>query len=534
MASRFDAAIEATVEAIRGSRRVRVWLRSLRWCGDSVGPSTDLAVKDRALLLESGSEAIVLFLLVAKDRDTGARPIHLPLSIAFVRFDPTALELEAARESIYVMEAERREPYTKFVLEAFRRGTKLRTEAGDTLTFRGEPMGGFRSMSPISDDESSNLLLRIVAGSGEVVLKSYKLLDTGNREPEVLGRLHARDFAHVARFLGEMHLGGGKDRLVLGILTEYVDAIDLFTSLRESWRRSLGDEGSIAELADASRRLATDLGTATAALHDALIDRHPSPWRTEVFSREDFRDAFKASTRFLGSAVRRLGQLAHSSDATLVDSVRHARATLLEHRGAIEATLRSLEENVGGTKSIVHSDLHLAQVLRRHSDGALLFIDFEGEPGRAPGSRSEKSPGLRDVATMVRSLAYLRHYALRDFEGRKVAGDPASPDESSSEIASTQMVRDRLLTWEQQMVDLFTRAYLERSTLYEGLETSQANRLIRSWAMEKALYELDYELRHRPENFPIPLDGILSLATPSPGVRRSPVRNPSRTHARSE
>src|SRR5688572_12070739 len=326
MASRFDAAIEATVQAIRGSRRVRMWLRSLRWCGESVRPTTDLAVKDRAILVESGTEAIVFFLLVARDQDTGARPIHLPLSIAFARFDPTALELETGRESIYVMQAERRDSYAKFVLEAFRQGTKLRTEAGDTLTFRGDPMGGFRSISPMSEGETSNLLLRIVTGSGGVVLKSYKLLDTCNREPEILGRLHARSFPHAARFLGELHLGGGEDRLVLGILTEYVDAVDLFTWLREAWRRALGNEDVTTELAAASRRLASDLGAATAALHDALIDRHPGPWRTEVFSEEDFRGTFKDSTRFLGSALRRLGQLAHSADPVLVESVRHSRA----------------------------------------------------------------------------------------------------------------------------------------------------------------------------------------------------------------
>jgi predicted trehalose synthase len=75
------------------------------------------------------------------------------------------------------------------------------------------------------------------------------------------------------------------------------------------------------------------------------------------------------------------------------------------------------------------------------------------------------------------------------------------------------------MVWEQQMMEQYSRSYLERSTLYEGLGMPVANRLIRSWALEKALYELDYELRYRPENFPIPLDGILSLAIPSSEVR---------------
>lgn len=502
MASRFDAAVQATVEAIRRSRRVRSWLRSLRWCGDSVRPSTDLAVKDRAVLLESGSEAIVLFLVVARNPREGTRPIHLPLSIAFRRFDPTALELQADREPFYVMEAERRNPYAQYVIDAFRRGAKVPTGSGDTLAFRGEQMTGFRSMSAIAEGDTSNVLLRISTGSGEAVLKSYKLLDTRNREPDILVRLHHRRFPHVARLLGVQHLGDGKDRLVLGILTEYVDAVDLFTWLRERCRRDL--EGDFSGLVETIRPLASDLGTATAALHDALVDRHLGPWRSEVFSREDYRAAFRASTGFLGGSLRRLGHLAHSPDPLLADSARRARSSLLDCRGAIEATLRGLEENVGGVKSVVHGDLHLAQVLRRHQDGTVLFVDFEGEPGRGPGSRSDKAPGLRDVATMVRSFAYLRHVALRDLGDGTEDGRPGPSD--------------RLNALEQEMVERYTRAYLDRSTLYEGLEVSLVKRLIRSWAMEKALYELDYELRHRPGNFPIPLDGVLSLAAPGSGL----------------
>jgi predicted trehalose synthase len=75
---------------------------------------------------------------------------------------------------------------------------------------------------------------------------------------------------------------------------------------------------------------------------------------------------------------------------------------------------------------------------------------------------------------------------------------------------------DRLTAWERDMVGRFTRAYLSRSTLHHSRDAKEAGRLIRGWAMEKALYELEYELKHRIENLSIPLDGIAALAVPSP------------------
>src|SRR5439155_1503571 len=76
MVSRFDDAIVATDRALRASRPMRNWLGTLRWCGDSIHGTTGLTVKDRAILSESGVEAIVLLLLHATDHDGFGR--HRP------------------------------------------------------------------------------------------------------------------------------------------------------------------------------------------------------------------------------------------------------------------------------------------------------------------------------------------------------------------------------------------------------------------------------------------------------------------------
>src|SRR3989442_13067014 len=110
------------------------------------------------------------------------------------------------------MEAERRESFARFVVDAFRRAAKVPTESGDSLNFHGEGISAFRGASPIPGGDTSNFVLRITTGSGDVVLKSYKFLDTGNREPDSLAPPHARKFPDLASFIGGVALGPRCDR----------------------------------------------------------------------------------------------------------------------------------------------------------------------------------------------------------------------------------------------------------------------------------------------------------------------------------
>jgi maltose alpha-D-glucosyltransferase/alpha-amylase len=519
MPSRFEDAIESTVRAVRHSRPFRTWIRSLRWCGDSIHFTTELAVTDHARLAESGSEVIVWFLLRAKDRGRGARPVHLPLSIALARLNPEAFELETDKSAFYILEAERRDGYARLLVDGFRQGRNVRTASGDSLTFCGEGVDSFRGVSPVPIVDTSNVLVRIATAHDAIIVKSYKFLDTSNREPEILARLHAHDFPHAARFVGEAFLGRGKDRVVLAIATEHVDGPDVFSWMRERWIQALDAKDSPGgQMDEACRSVAAGLGEATARLHETLVDRHPGPWRLEPFTAEDFRREYKEAMRSLAESLRRLGQLGRMPESPYADVARLARSHLLDLREGIENTVQILEANVGGPESVIHSDLHLAQVLRRSSDGRLLFIDFEGEPDRTPGQRARKLPPLRDVGSMVRSFAYVRHYIVRGHSQAAEAPLASPLDLGGLSAPQPDLIR-RLTAWEAEAVDRFVSAYLDSSTLYRDLEKTEARRIVRGWAMEKALYELDYELKHRKENFMIPLEGIVTLAASSPGPR---------------
>ena len=512
MASRFAPAIEAVDNAIRRSTQFREWLRSRRWCGEAVGLRSEIAVKDRALLAESGTEAIVLFLAVVRLPE-GQTLLHLPLSIADARLEPDAFDMPVGEGRAFVAEAERREAYLRAVADGFERQAKIATTAGDALGFHGEPLGAFRAMGAPLAGDSTNLLTRFSTARTEVVFKSYKLPDVRNREPEILERLHRKQLRNVPRYLGEVALGQGPDRLVVALATEFVPSVDLFTWMTEGWREELAEGGAppSGEFGPQTLEVAASLGEATAALHEALFDRHPGPWQAETFRAEDATAARRAAITNLGESLRRLSVLARGLDRPAAEVAAKARAFLFENRAAIEEVLRGLDANLGTPKSVTHGDLHLGQVLRKTADGSLLFIDFEGEPERSPGQRSMKLPPLRDAATMNRSFSYVKHYAWRT----AVRGDVMAATrllERDSLQGGERALADRLLAWETAATDGFTTRYLARTSLYEGLRREEARLAIRGWMMEKALYEFRYELKYRPRDIFIPLEGIVSLA----------------------
>ena len=498
MSSRFADAIEAVEVAVRRSAAFRAWLRGRRWCGESVSLHSELSVKDSAPLSETGTEALVFILGLAQEGSSSAL-LHLPLSVATARFAPDAFELPVGPDRVYVLEAERRESFARFLADGFRGGPKISTRAGGSLLFRGERLGSFRTMEPAASGDSSNLVFRMTTSEASLVFKSYKLLDPQNREPAILERLHRRRFPHAPPLLGELSLGQGEDRLVLGVATQHLDAVDLFAWLVDGWRDALRPEAPPpGPFEDTTLALAADLGAATAALHDALVDRKPGPFQAEPFAPEDAQSAYRLATRNLTDSLRLLAHRDPSDPAIPSERAAESRELLLDHRRDIEDILAFLNASVGTVKSVTHADLHLGQVLRSPRDGSLTFIDFEGEPERSPAARSVKLPPLRDVATMIRSFAYVRHTVLRNL-------GPAATAETAS----------RLRVWEEAVVRAYRDRYLARTNLYPELEKETAERVIRGWTMEKALYELRYELKHRPANYGIPLDGILSSA----GVR---------------
>jgi maltose alpha-D-glucosyltransferase/alpha-amylase len=146
------------------------------------------------------------------------------------------------------------------------------------------------------------------------------------------------------------------------------------------------------------------------------------------------------------------------------------------------------------SKTRIHGDYHLGQTLRT-SDGQWIILDFEGEPARTIEERRAKSSPLRDVAGMLRSFNYARGITARDIG-----------QEQSSDLAR----------WESETREAFLDGYfgVARPGLARFLPkaTDDAQQALRAWELQKALYEVLYELDNRPSWAWLPLTATLKLA----------------------
>jgi maltokinase len=317
-------------------------------------------------------------------------------------------------------------------------------------------------------------------------------------ELEMAEALAARGFPHVPALLGHISYRRGAGAPALqALLHAYLQ------NGTEGWRlalTSLRDLYASAEEGEArsalERRVLVDdqggsfqgeaarLGAVTADLHLALADPGLegvlAPVAVEPEELAGWANAMTAQLdRLLGSGEPALEPLA-------------------ERRGVIVArfdALRALRE--GGMAIRVHGDYHLGQVMR--TDEGWKILDFEGEPAGEVEERRRRSSPLRDVAGMLRSFDYAAAAALAE---RTRPGDPLW----HHLVAAGQ-------TWALANRDAFWAAYLQRLD-GRGLLPTGGGALVvrRAFEVSKAVYEVGYELGHRPEWVDIPLRFLLAAA----------------------
>jgi maltose alpha-D-glucosyltransferase/alpha-amylase len=335
----------------------------------------------------------------------------------------------------------------------------------------------------------------------------------------------------IGRYLTEH--GGFRNIALFGGSIEYLldnssgDATYTFAMLQglvanegDGWNWMLGEleryyasaaeaefPGSDAELPETVRSAmdnsldaAATLGRRTGELHLALGQATgEADFRPEPFT---LGDAESLREEVLSKAARGFDLLQASlaglpEDAiALAMSVLSARQALLVRLGAL------VEAGVGGQRIRVHGDYHLGQVLRTGLD--FVILDFEGEPARSLAERRAKQSPLKDVAGMLRSFSYAAFAGLTRFV------------ESASR--NTEQLDPWARLWERAASAKFLQAYrtavgdspiIPSSSGFPSGSGFQS--LLDAYVLDKALYELVYELNNRPDWVRIPLHGILSL-----------------------
>ncbi len=358
------------------------------------------------------------------------------------------------------------------------------------------------------------------------VLKGYRQLSRGINPEIEMGRFltEVSPFPHIAPLAGSVEYRENDGSVTaLGVLLGYIDnqgngwnyTVEYLGRFLDATRASVPLESATdsplaplsldfwAQPAHAAfLALMKTLGQRTGELHVALANTTGDPaFDPEPASQQDAA-SWKAQVHrdvetTLAQLEQRRGEIPPAC-RTEVDAALSLRERLLQR-------IEELTPSGGaGFKTRYHGDLHLGQVLLSAHD--FIIVDFEGEPSRALPERRAKHSPLRDVAGMLRSFSYAAASALQQATAER-------PED-----------RRRLAPyvdgWRRETTRAFISAYFEAVSGCPACLTDgePARRLIDLFVLEKALYEVRYELDSRPDWVCIPCAGLIELAAGSDAV----------------
>jgi maltose alpha-D-glucosyltransferase / alpha-amylase len=346
----------------------------------------------------------------------------------------------------------------------------------------------------------------------KLILKFFRHFQPGpNPDFEIEKHLTERvHFDRVPPFAGALQYVNGGEPATLGLLEALVE------NEGDAWRWTLEEieryyeqcepvEFPAGADAEAEGKLARDhiglyldaaatLGRRTGELHRALAEPGGDPaFAPEPFDRQDVESLYGA----LGARAAQVFDALKDSVSRLPDETVEDAARLLGRRREILDRLRApVTDSAQGQRIRIHGDYHLGQVLRAKTD--FVILDFEGEPARPLRERRAKQSALKDVAGMLRSFSYGAYASLLNYAARR--GGTLERLEAWARL------------WERSASVEFLRGYREAVSDAEFLphDAQTFQRLLEAFELDKALYEVAYELNNRPAWVRVPLMGILS------------------------
>src|SRR5271155_2764919 len=358
------------------------------------------------------------------------------------------------------------------------------------------------------------------------ILKLFRRLEPGLNPDAEIGRhlTEKTTFDRIPPFAGSIELEPASDDAEPTILTMLQG---LVANEGDGWKWTIEEldryfetsaplpfpENANVELADplalseqAASQVARDhlgiyldaaetLGRRTAELHLALAAPSDDPaFAPEPLTSQNFQTLlfdFHQHASCVLDVLRERMPFLPDEVIEIAATVLSRRRRILDYFGALKsASFRS-------QRIRIHGDYHLGQVLRVKTD--FVILDFEGEPARPLEYRSSKQCPLKDVAGMLRSFSYAAYSSLINYSTRH--SDDLPRLEPWAQL------------WERSAAAAFLRAYREtaRDAEFLPVDTADFHKLLDVFLLDKALYEVRYELNARPAWVRIPLMGIMSL-----------------------
>jgi maltose alpha-D-glucosyltransferase / alpha-amylase len=385
--------------------------------------------------------------------------------------------------------------------------------------------------SRVGSAEQSNT--SILYGN-DLILKLFRRLQPGENPDVEIGRFFTEvaHFAGIAPFLGSIditHPNGETTTVAmlqglvanegdgwhwfLDQLTSYFVSVAALQAPPETPSPSFLNERELpreaVEHAGESLEAAALLGSRTAEMHLALSTHTDDP----AFAAEPITAAdLSSDVRRIDAQITSTLEALKSKLSTLKDLTSDDAGLLLSRRINLFSRAHAITHSTSvGQRIRIHGDYHLGQTLRTIAyagsaaeDWDFVILDFEGEPARPLAERREKQSPLKDVAGMLRSFSYAAYSGLNHY-----LAEHQETMRSSESVALTAWA----ILWQNSTSTAFLRAYQETIAANPSLLPSlpQSQSLLSAYLLEKALYELLYELNNRPEWLRIPLTGILAL-----------------------
>ncbi|RAI45598.1 maltose alpha-D-glucosyltransferase [Rhodoplanes roseus] len=341
------------------------------------------------------------------------------------------------------------------------------------------------------------------------VLKIYRRLTSGVNPEVEMGRFltDAAEFANTPRLMGTIELVEGDTRSAVGVLHRFVDNQgDAWSHTASALDRYLEDASMLPTEAEAAPgpdlaflNRVRQIGRRTAELHLALGSRPDIP----DFAPEPVTEAdVETWTR----------ELVHNAEAMFAELARRQPQLPATAQPSAEMLLSGKAEALDRLRSLLagplevdkirhHGDYHLGQILIAKDD--VQIVDFEGEPERPPAERVRKAPSARDAAGFVRSLDYAATSALIRHLEKAVDGP--------------ERLTEVLDSWRDAATDAFLMCMRETmaGTRLWPSDQAAADRLLRFFIVEKAVYEVGYEFANRPDWVHVPLAGLARALFPA-------------------
>ncbi len=516
------------------------FLSRSRWFGGKARPLKQARIVD-TFSLERGPRrwaiALVQVDYLAGDAEVYAVPMALAPEDQFDRLAQEHPRAVIARirskcnpSAVVLYDALADPEFGEALLEVLSRKRTLNGRGGQ---MRGFTTHAFRPLLPKNQPLPPPILMRAEQSNTSIrfgdrlILKLIRKLAPGVNPDLEIGRLLTeKRFPHCAPTAGGIELRRNHDEpMTIAILQGFVaNQGDAWSYALESLGRYFKRDrrhplpalpaGFPVDLLDAdpsdeaagrigdfmnSARL---LGRRTAEMHVCLASEQRLPeFKPEAFTKLYQRALYQSMRTQAGKAL----PLLRRQFNRLPEELRPLAVFVMEHETELMNRFKNLlESKISAMRIRCHGDYHLGQVLC--TGGDFTIIDFEGEPARPITERRIKRSALRDVAGMLRSFQYAAHAAL------------IQEKESGASPAAVADLAHRAEFWLRWVGAEFLKSYLQEASGGRFVPGSrdELRVLLGALLLEKAVYELTYELNNRPEWVGIPLSGIRQLLEESP------------------